>query len=676
MGDSPLDWMAAIFCIMRCIMKKLKYLVIALALVLSFSLVTVVPALAAPVVASVTETAFGTDTIDHYVDMPATVNAGDLLIVLFTNDGSTTVTTPNGWNLLASNANGSAVRLSVYYRIAAGTEGGTTVNFVTSAAEQAAAQVYRITDWQGTTPPEISTAATGTNTAPNPTSLNPAGWDVADTLWLAVAGQDRGDQSGTTAYPASYTDGISTQSSDPATIGVCRTHSARRVLAAASEDPGAFTIPVAEEWVTFTIAVRPAPRDLTTNSTEGGSVTEPGEGVFTYDEGTVVDLVATPDAGYRFVEWTGDVSTIADVHAAATNIIMNGDYFITAEFVKQYDLTISSTEGGSVTEPGEEVFTYDEGMVVDLIAEAEEGYRFVEWTGDVGTIADVYAAATNIIMNGDYSITAEFVKQYDLTISSTEGGSVTTPGEGVFTYDEGTIVDLVATPEEGYWFVEWTGDVGTVADVHAATTTITMNGDYSITANFEELPPSPVYPTVTTQAATNITTNSATLNMNFTVGDYNPVEVRFAYKKFADPAWSYTDWVSKSGSGTYAESRTGLTFNTKYDFKAQLKYDDTVIEGTTLQFTTDIPSPAGGCFIATAAYGTPTAKQIDVLREFRDVVLLKSAAGSQFVALYYQFSPPIADFIAGNELLRTLVRELLIDPIVWVVEATGDMWRN
>ena len=46
-------------------MKKLKYLAIALALVLSFSLVTAVPALAAPVVASVTETAFGTDTTDH-----------------------------------------------------------------------------------------------------------------------------------------------------------------------------------------------------------------------------------------------------------------------------------------------------------------------------------------------------------------------------------------------------------------------------------------------------------------------------------------------------------------------------------------------------------------------------------------------------------------------------------
>jgi hypothetical protein len=82
------------------------------------------------------------------------------------------------------------------------------------------------------------------------------------------------------------------------------------------------------------------------------------------------------------------------------------------------------------------------------------------------------------------------------------------------------------------------------------------------------------------------------------------------------------------------------------------------------------------CFIATAAYGTAAAEQIDVLREFREVVLLKSSTGSQFVALYYQFSPAIADLMARSDLLRTLVRELLIDPIVWTVEATGDIWRN
>ena len=50
--------------------------------------------------------------------------------------------------------------------------------------------------------------------------------------------------------------------------------------------------------------------------------------------------------------------------------------------------------------------------------------------------------------------------------------------------------------------------------------------------------------------------------------------------------------------------------------------------------------------------------------------------GSKFVALYYQLSPPIADFIAGNQFLWTLVREVLVDPIVWVVEAAGTIWRH
>jgi hypothetical protein len=542
--------------------SKVIHLVVALVLALSLSLVTAVPALAAPVVASVTETAFGTDTTDHYVSMPATVNAGDLLIVLFTNDRNATVTTPAGWSLLTSDTNGVHVRLSVHYKIAAGTEGGTTVNFATSASEQAAAQVYRITDWHGTTPPEISTAATGTDTAPDPASLNPAGWDVANTLWLAVAGQDRGDQSGTTAYPASYTDGISTLSSDG--TGSCRTHSARRVRAAASEDPGAFTIPVSEQWVAFTIAVRPALCNLTTNSTGGGSVTTLGEDTFTYDEGTVVDLLAVADEGYRFVNWTGNVSTIYDVYAAATTITMNDDYSITAEFVAIYNLTTNSTGGGSVTEPSEGVFTYDEGTVVDLIAAADACYEFINWTGDVGTIADVCAASTNITMDAAKNVTANFaLLSYNLTADSTDGGSVTDPGEGVFTYDCGDVVDLVAEAAEGYRFVEWTGDVGTIADVNAAATNIIIHNSYEITANFEE--------------------NS--------------------------------------------------------------------------------PSPAGGCFIATAAYGTPMAEEIQLLRDFRDKYLLTNLVGQILVDLYYRNSPPIAKFITEHPSLKPIIRAGLVPAV-------------
>lgn len=73
--------------------------------------------------------------------------------------------------------------------------------------------------------------------------------------------------------------------------------------------------------------------ELSINATEGGSVTQPGEGVFTYNEGVTINLVAAPDAGYRFVEWADDVDTIADVNAASTDITMNGNYSITANFV-------------------------------------------------------------------------------------------------------------------------------------------------------------------------------------------------------------------------------------------------------------------------------------------------------------------------------------------------------
>jgi len=157
--------------------------------------------------------------------------------------------------------------------------------------------------------------------------------------------------------------------------------------------------------------------------------------------------------------------------------------------VTRYSLTITSTVGGEVTVPGEGRSYYSIGRMVNLVAVADEGHRFTEWTGDVSTIDDMKAATTRIAMDDDYSITANFVTVYDLSISSTGGGSVTTPGEGTFTYDQGAVVSLMATRATGYRFVGWAGDVNTVADVDAAATTITMNGDYTITARFEEKVP-------------------------------------------------------------------------------------------------------------------------------------------------------------------------------------------
>ena len=75
---------------------------------------------------------------------------------------------------------------------------------------------------------------------------------------------------------------------------------------------------------------------------------------------------------------------------------------------------------------------------------------------------------------------------YSITISSTIGGAVTSPGEGVFGYPGGTVVNLVAEPDRGYRFALWYTNAGTIADPYAATTTITVDNYYFVTAGFEQ----------------------------------------------------------------------------------------------------------------------------------------------------------------------------------------------
>jgi len=162
-----------------------------------------------------------------------------------------------------------------------------------------------------------------------------------------------------------------------------------------------------------------------------------------------------------------------------------------------YTLIVDFTTGGTVTVndvpiPGKAILTYNPGAVVSLNAPPDSGYQFVGWSGNVGTVANVNAASTTITVNGDYSITANFELippvQYSLNIIGPAYGSVTTPGEGRFMYEEGTVVGLVAEPDTGYEFARWTGNVDTIADVNSTLTTITMNSEYYISAHFREAP--------------------------------------------------------------------------------------------------------------------------------------------------------------------------------------------
>jgi len=395
-----------------------------------------------------------------------------------------------------------------------------------------------------------------------------------------------------------------------------------------------------------------------------------------------------------------------------------------------YTLTIFSAPGGSVIVPGEGMFTYDAGEERNLIAVAEEGYRFVCWTGTVGTIVDVYAAQTTITMNANYSITARFTAVVDSKTETVTGGGIVDATDEADTEVEvtGNATVTVSQFEDnpgGYSptgfnlldkyidvYIPYAGDVtetvirlyytddevpadvdeedlklfwwnGTVwqecsdSGVNTASNYIWARITDSTIPSLDDLEGTPfsggapVVPTVTTEAASEVLIYKATLNMDYTVGGLSPVQVRFAYKKSAGTGWSYTDWVSKEADGTYAKSVSPLDSSTQYEFKAQLKYNDTVIEGTTLQFTTQYTTAteptrraSGGCFIATAAYGTPMAEEIEILREFRDEYLITNPLGRAFVDFYYRVSPPIAEFITEHPRLKPIVRANLVPVVV------------
>lgn len=171
---------------------------------------------------------FTASTTSHLVAISPGINAGDLLIAVCGTDGSTTnsVVTSTGFAQPSGGTQeitGVSARATILYKAAAGTEGGTNIDFTTVGAEEAAIIVLRVPvgTWQGT--PEVLFSATGSsNIIPLP-SLSPT-WGSANSLWVGCL--FKGRALGITSYPYATNnlgvEGMST-STTGASSAVCTT---------------------------------------------------------------------------------------------------------------------------------------------------------------------------------------------------------------------------------------------------------------------------------------------------------------------------------------------------------------------------------------------------------------------------------------------------------------------
>jgi Divergent InlB B-repeat domain/Putative Ig domain len=240
---------------------------------------------------------------------------------------------------------------------------------------------------------------------------------------------------------------------------------------------------------------------LVVHQPSGGTIVRPSI-TYNFRHGSIVTLEARPYAGYRFVRWGGsavDAGKVADASAINTTLLMDADYTLTAYFTLEGDptstLTISSTVGGSVLAPGEGSFEYDEGTSVSVVAQVEEEeYVFTGWSGtavSAGQVTDTGAMSTKVTVDDDYTLVANFSPITDVTnalsVSAGVGGFILTPGEGTFACVPDTSVPVVALVQTGYEFREWTGtavDAGKVANPSASSTSVFMDADYTLQANF------------------------------------------------------------------------------------------------------------------------------------------------------------------------------------------------
>ena len=213
---------------------------------------------------------------------------------------------------------------------------------------------------------------------------------------------------------------------------------------------------------------------ITFSNGSGGSVSIPGG---SYETGTSVSVSATPDSEYVFVDWSNG-STQNPLSVTVTS-----NQSITANFEKRkYPLTVSITGSGTVSEEiisaGKTTTEYTSGSIIQLTATSDTGWEFTGWSGTVSSSEN----PIQLTVDESKTLEAAFgLISYNVIVNSSEGGDVSSIG-GELNY--GQILSILASPEDGYFFQGWEGDITSYQD----SISLSIDSDKSITAKFFQAP--------------------------------------------------------------------------------------------------------------------------------------------------------------------------------------------
>ena len=145
-----------------------------------------------------------------------------------------------------------------------------------------------------------------------------------------------------------------------------------------------------------------------------------------------------------------------------------------------------SPSGGGIVKVDETIpsshpnsYIFKSGTSVRLEAVPADGYVFNNWSKDLSGTAN----PTTVVMNCNKNITANFSHIVHTLNMQLIGNGSTTPSVGTHDHAERTVVTITATPDSGWQFDSWSGGV---TNPSSATTTLTMDSDKTVAANFSQ----------------------------------------------------------------------------------------------------------------------------------------------------------------------------------------------